>query len=81
MLEIIETLRDAFEAYVQVDAAGEPDESYFQAGIAAHRAIARALHARDAVRASEAMKHHLEDNLEHFRVSIAMAESAGAQAS
>jgi DNA-binding GntR family transcriptional regulator len=71
LLELIESLRDAFDAYVLYDAAAHPDPAYFDRAHAEHEAIAAALHAHDPERARALMETHLALNAEHFRASIA----------
>lgn len=71
LFELIESLRDAFDAYVRYDAATRPDPAYFDRAHAEHEAIAAALRARDPERARRLMETHLALNAEHFRASIA----------
>jgi DNA-binding GntR family transcriptional regulator len=71
LLELIESLRDAFDAYVLYDAAAHPDPAYFDRAHAEHEAIAGALHAREPERARALMETHLALNAEHFRASLA----------
>ena len=70
LLEIIESLRDAFEAYLQFDAAVRPDPQYFARGHAEHEAIAAALRARAPEDARRLMEEHLRHNAAHFRESV-----------
>jgi DNA-binding GntR family transcriptional regulator len=73
LLEIIDSLRDAFEAYVQFDATVRPDPAYFANAHEEHEAIAAALHAKAPRRARRLMESHLKRNAEHYRASVAMA--------
>ena len=66
LLELIESLRDAFEAYVGYDAATNPDRDYAATAHTEHEAIAEALAARAPKRARKLMTEHLSHNLEHF---------------
>jgi len=70
LLEIIESLRDAFEAYLQFDAAVRPDPRYFARAHAEHEAIGAALRARAPEHARRLMEEHLRHNAEHFRESV-----------
>jgi DNA-binding GntR family transcriptional regulator len=70
LLELIETLRDAFDAHIRFDATASPDPEYFERAHAEHQAIAAALHARAPKRARKLMETHLRLNAEHFGVSI-----------
>lgn len=70
LLEMIESLRDAFDAYIQIDAVAHPDPDYFDRVHAEHEAIAEALRARRPERARELVATHLRLNAEHFGVSI-----------
>jgi DNA-binding GntR family transcriptional regulator len=66
LLELIESLRDAFEAYIGYDATMTPDPTYFAAAHEEHMAIAEALAARAPKRARKLMTEHLSHNLQHF---------------
>ncbi len=66
LLEIIESLRDAFEAYIQLEAAGKPDPQYLAMAHEQHEAIAVALKDRDPKRAGKLVKRHLKDNAAHY---------------
>lgn len=70
LFELIESLRDAFDAHIRFDAAASPDPEYFERAHAEHQAIAEALHARAAKRARKLMETHLRLNAKHFGVSI-----------
>jgi DNA-binding GntR family transcriptional regulator len=70
LFELIESLRDAFDAHIRFDAAASPDPEYFERAHAEHQAIAAALHAGAAKRARKLMETHLRLNAEHFGVSI-----------
>jgi DNA-binding GntR family transcriptional regulator len=70
LLEVIESLRDAFEAYMQFDAAVRPDPQYFARAHAEHEAIAAAMRARAPEDARRLMQDHLQRNAEHFRESV-----------
>lgn len=70
LFELIESLRDAFDAYIRFDATASPDPEYFERAHAEHEAIAKALHDRAAKRARKLVDTHLRLNAEHFGVSI-----------
>jgi DNA-binding GntR family transcriptional regulator len=70
LFELLESLRDAFDAYIRYDASASPDPEYFARAHAEHEAIAEALHAGAAKRARKLMETHLRLNAEHFGVSI-----------
>jgi DNA-binding GntR family transcriptional regulator len=70
LFELIESLRDAFDAYIRFDATASPDPEYFARAHAEHEAIAEALHARAAKRARKLVETHLRLNAKHFGVSI-----------
>lgn len=77
LLEIIESLRDAFEAYIQLEAAGQPDAEYLATAHEQHEAIAAALKARDTKGARKLMKRHLADNAAHYERTSAQLVRAG----
>jgi DNA-binding GntR family transcriptional regulator len=66
LLELIESLRDAFEAYIRYDAAMRPDTAYSTAAHGEHEAIAEALAARAPKRARKLMTEHLAHNKAHY---------------
>jgi DNA-binding GntR family transcriptional regulator len=66
LIELIESLRDAFEAYISYDAATRPDQTYLASAHSEHEAIAEALTARAPTRARKLMTEHLSHNLAHF---------------
>jgi DNA-binding GntR family transcriptional regulator len=70
LFELIESLRDAFDAHIRYDAAASPDPAYFERAHAEHQAIAEALHAHAAKRARKLMETHLRLNAKHFGVAI-----------
>lgn len=70
LCELIESLRDAFDAYIRLDATANPDPEYFERAHAEHEAIAKALHDGAAKRARKLVDTHLRLNAEHFGVSI-----------
>lgn len=70
LFELIESLRDAFDAHIRFDATASPDPEYFKRAHTEHQAIAAALHAGDAKRARKLTKTHLRLNAKHFGVSI-----------
>jgi DNA-binding GntR family transcriptional regulator len=72
LLELIESLRDAFEAYIGYDATARPDPEYFEAAHREHEAIAAALAARAPRRARKLMLEHLSHNAEHIAASVEM---------
>lgn len=77
LFEIIESLRDAFEAYIQLEAAGDTDPAYMSAAHEQHEAIAVALKARNAKQASRLLRRHLEGNREHYlRTSMKFGRNA-----
>jgi DNA-binding GntR family transcriptional regulator len=77
LLEIIDSLRDAFEAYTQFDAAVRPDPAHFARAHEEHEAIAAALHAKAPKRARKLMEDHLKKNAEHYRASVAGEDISG----
>jgi DNA-binding GntR family transcriptional regulator len=70
LLELIESLRDAFEAYIRYDAATRPDQTYFACAHREHEAIVEALVARAPSRARKLMTEHLSHNLAHFNSTV-----------
>jgi DNA-binding GntR family transcriptional regulator len=70
LLEMIESLRDAFEAYANYDALARPDRGYQASAHREHEAIAEALTARAAKRARKLMTEHLAHNLEHYKATV-----------
>jgi DNA-binding GntR family transcriptional regulator len=72
LLEIIESLRDVFEAYVALDVTARPDPIYDDAVQQQHEAIAEAMHARAPKRARKLMHDHLESNRRHIATSVAI---------
>jgi DNA-binding GntR family transcriptional regulator len=76
LLALIESLRDAFEAYIAYDATVRPDPDYMTAAHAEHEAIAEALAARAPARARKLMLEHLSRNAEHYEASIKMTTSS-----
>src|SRR3954454_13309327 len=70
LFELIESLRDAFDAHIRFDATASPDPEYFERAHTEHQAIADALHAKAAKRARTLMEIHLRLNAKHFGVSI-----------
>lgn len=70
LIELIESLRDAFEAYIRYDAATRPDQTYFACAHSEHEAIADALAARAPSRARRLMTEHLSHNLAHFNSTL-----------
>src|SRR3954453_21514409 len=62
LFELIESLRDAFDAHIRYDAAASPDPAYFERAHAEHQAIAEALHAQAAKRARKPMETHPSHN-------------------
>jgi DNA-binding GntR family transcriptional regulator len=78
LFELIESLRDAFEAYIHLDAVVRPDPGYNDAAHAEHEAIAEALRAREPRRARTLMEQHLEHNASHVAATLAMADGGGA---
>jgi DNA-binding GntR family transcriptional regulator len=67
--EIIDSLRDAFEAYIQLEAATEPDLRYTAGAHEQHEAIAAALRRHDARGARKLMTRHLKDNAAHYEAT------------
>ena len=70
MLEIIESLRDAFDAYVELDATVDADPVYDLGMQEQHEAIYEALRARAPARARKLMHTHLEANRRHFAGAV-----------
>jgi DNA-binding GntR family transcriptional regulator len=74
LFEIIESLRDAFEAYVRFDATVRPDPRWSEDVQAEHEAIAAALRARDPRRARKVMTDHLTSNARHIETSVELSD-------
>lgn len=74
--ELIESLRDRFEAYVGLDFVANPDPVYDKTFREQHEAIAEALHARAPKRARKLMEAHLESNREHISASVEIVREA-----
>lgn len=70
LLETIEVLRDAFEAYVLLDATSGFNQRYRRAVHDQHEAIAVALAARTPRWARTLMERHLQDNVNHYLASL-----------
>ncbi|HUA03175.1 MAG TPA: GntR family transcriptional regulator [Solirubrobacteraceae bacterium] len=70
LFELIESLRDAFEAYIGYDSTTRPDRSYHEMAHTEHEAIAKALAARAPKRARKLMTEHLSHNLEHYMSTL-----------
>ncbi|HUA03189.1 MAG TPA: GntR family transcriptional regulator [Solirubrobacteraceae bacterium] len=79
LLELIESLRDAFEAYIKYDAATRPNQEYFAAAHREHEAIAAALAARAPKRARKLMSEHLAHNQAHFESSVVRDQADGGE--
>lgn len=73
MLEIIESLRDAFDAYVELDATVNADPVYDIGVQEQHEAIYGALRARAPARTRKLMYTHLETNRRHFAGAVELA--------
>lgn len=71
LLELIESLRDAFEAYIRFDAVMRPDPQYRDTAHHEHEAILAALKSRRAERAGARMKEHLANNASHYLSTFA----------
>ena len=69
LVEIIESLRDAFEAYIQLEAATEPDLVYTAGAHEQHEEIAVALRKHDFRGARKLMTRHLKDNAAHYEAA------------
>jgi len=78
--KLIESLRDAFEAYIQYDARTRPDPRYFEQAHRQHEAIAAALQARRPDRARALMQEHLEQNAVHYTETVAESQAGDAAA-
>ena len=70
LAELIETLRDRFEAYVALDIIVQPDPVYGDDVRRQHEAIVDALHARAPARARTLMAKHLEGNRQHIADAV-----------
>lgn len=70
LYEIIESLRDASEAYIRLDTAARPDPAYNQNAHLEHEAIADALRTHDAQLAHDRMHEHLTHNAHHIETSV-----------
>lgn len=75
LAEIVESLRDAFEAYIQLEAATEPDPAYSASAHGQHEAIALALRRHDARGARKLMTQHLKDNAAHYEATAKVGAS------
>jgi len=73
LLENIETLRDAFEAYVGLHKM-QPDGAYVKRVGKEHAAIAAALGKRDGDLASKLMAEHIQNNERYFDRSLQLHE-------
>jgi len=80
LFELIESLRDAFEAYIQYDARTRPDPRYFEQAHRQHEAIAAALQARRPDRARALMQEHLEQNAVHHTETVSESQADDAAA-
>jgi DNA-binding GntR family transcriptional regulator len=78
--ELIESLQDAFEAYIQYDAPTRPDPQYFEQAHRRHEAIAAALQARRPDRARAPMQEHLEQSVVHYPETVAESQAGDAAA-
>lgn len=76
LFELIESLRDAFEAYIGYDATARPDQEYYETAHREHEAIAAALKARAAKRARKLMLEHLSHNAAHIAASVEMTTNS-----
>jgi DNA-binding GntR family transcriptional regulator len=66
LLELIESLRDAFEAYIRFDAVMRPSPQYRDTAHTEHEAILQALHSGAPDAAAKRMKEHLTNNASHY---------------
>jgi DNA-binding GntR family transcriptional regulator len=70
LLEIIESLRDASEAYIRFDFVSRPDPQFNEDAHRQHEAIADAVSARDPETARALMEEHLIENAHHIERSV-----------
>ena len=70
LLDLIESLRDAFEAYIRFDAVARPDPAYRNNAQLEHEAIVRELGAGDPANARAMMEKHLTNNASHYVEAI-----------
>jgi DNA-binding GntR family transcriptional regulator len=78
--ELIESLRDTFEAYVRLDIVAQPDPRHDEEIRRQHEDIAQALHARLPKRARKLMQEHLESNRRHIATSVKLVRSVQSRA-
>lgn len=78
LFALIESLRDASEAYLRLNAAGPPSNEYQKQVRAEHEAIARMLRNRQAKRAAKLMQDHLTHNLRQLETVLQPAPVANA---
>jgi DNA-binding GntR family transcriptional regulator len=77
LADLIESLRDRFEAYVALDTSAHPDPAYGENVQLQHEAIAAALRARAPKRARKLMEEHLKWN--RLRIATSVEFVRGAQ--
>jgi DNA-binding GntR family transcriptional regulator len=70
LVELIESLRDRFEAYVGLDMVARADPQYGTDVRQQHEAIAEALRARAPKRARKLMEVHLNSNRQHIAETV-----------
>lgn len=80
LLEIIESLRDAAEAYIRLDIVARPDPVYNEAAHRQHEGIAQALRARDAQLARHRVQEHLTQNAQHIERSVELVSEGNGTA-
>jgi DNA-binding GntR family transcriptional regulator len=71
LAELIESLRDASEAYLRLLASRPPRDEYLAQGHAEHQAIAQALASHDGAAANRLVAEHLEHNLRELEAVVA----------
>lgn len=76
LAELIESLRDRFEAYVGLDIVVQPDPRYSHDVREQHESVAAALHARAPKRARKLMEVHLKSNRRHIAQSVTIARTS-----
>jgi DNA-binding GntR family transcriptional regulator len=74
LAQLINALRDTFEAYVGLDFTTRPDATYKKDVRDQHEGIAKALQDRAPKRARKLMAEHLESNRRHIAKSVEVVE-------
>jgi len=75
LADLIDLLRDRFEAYIALDMIVQPDPVYGNDVRRQHEAIVEALRAGAPKRARKLMEEHLQSNRRHIATSVQIARS------